>query len=89
MSSDPESDAPAKGDEYALPDGSTEVVFHVEDGHVLTVREYASVDAFERSVSRGRYMGTREDVLSLPDADEFADAEPTPDAESTPDDEES
>jgi len=78
MSSDPESDAPAKGDEYALPDGSTEIVFHVEGGHVLTVREYASVDAFEQSVSRGRYMGTREDVLSLPDADEFADAESTP-----------
>lgn len=78
MSSDPESEAPAKGDEYALPNGSTEIVFHVEGGHVLTVREYESVDAFEQSVSRGRYLGTREDVLSIPDADEFADAESTP-----------
>jgi len=78
MSSDPESDSPAKGDEYALPDGATEIVFHVEDGHVLTVREYGSVDAFEQSVSRGRYLGTREDVLSIPDADEFADAESAP-----------
>jgi hypothetical protein len=78
MSSDSESETPAKGDEYALPNGSTEIVFHVEGGHVLTVREYESVDAFEESVSRGRYLGTREDVLSIPDADEFADAESTP-----------
>ncbi|WP_144797960.1 hypothetical protein [Halorubrum depositum] len=81
MSSDPESEAPAKGDEYALPNGSTEIVFHVEGGHVLTVREYESVDAFEESVSRGRYMGTREDVLSIPDPEEFADPESTPGGE--------
>jgi hypothetical protein len=78
MSSDPESEAPAKGDEYALPNGSTEIVFHVEDGHVLTVREYESVDAFEASVSQGRYMGTREEVLSIPDPDEFAEPESMP-----------
>ena len=78
MSSDSESDSPAKGDEYALPNGSTEIVFHVEDGHVLTVREYGSVDSFRESVSRGRYLGTREDVLSIPDAEAFADPESVP-----------
>jgi hypothetical protein len=81
MSRDPESESPAKGDEYALPNGSTEIVFHVEDGHVLTVREYENVDVFEESVSRGRYLGTREDVLSIPDADEFADGETMPGGE--------
>lgn len=81
MSSDSESESPAKGDEYALPNGSTEIVFHVEDGHVLTVREYESVDAFEESVSKGRYTGTREDVLSIPDAEEFADPESMPGGE--------
>jgi hypothetical protein len=78
MSSDPESESPAKGDEYALPNGSTEIVFHVEDGHVLTVREYESVDAFEETVSQGRYMGTREDVLAIPEPEEFADTESVP-----------
>lgn len=73
MSRDSDPESPAKGDEYALPDGPTEIVFLIEDGHVLTVREYESVDAFEETVSRGRYLGTREDVLSLPDAEEFAD----------------
>ncbi|MGM0717384.1 MAG: hypothetical protein ACQET5_09445 [Halobacteriota archaeon] len=77
MSDHPESESPAKGDEYALPNGSTEIVFHVEDGHVLTVREYESLDAFEESISQGRYMGTREDVLSIPDAEEFADPNST------------
>lgn len=86
MNTDPDPESPTKGDEYALPNGSTEIVFLVEDGHVLTVREYESIDAFEEIASRGRYMGTREDVLSLPGPEEFADSDS--DSKSTSDDEE-
>lgn len=75
MTDDPDSRSPEKGDEYALPDGSTEIVFLVEDGHVLTVREYESIDAFREVASRGRYVEMREDIRSLPDVEEFSDSE--------------
>lgn len=74
MNRDSTREDPAKGDEYTLPDGTTEIVFLVEDGRVLTVREYECVDAFEESVARGRYLGTREEVASMPDAFDDADA---------------
>lgn len=64
---------PAKGDEYVLPDGSTEIVFLVEGGRVLTVREYESIDSFEESVAGGRYLGTREEVASMPGVESFGD----------------
>jgi len=74
-------EAPAKGDEYVLPDGSTEIVFLVEEDHVLTVTEYESVEAFAESVSAGRYVGTREEVAAMPDAEAFAESGPTTDDE--------
>ncbi|MFC5279524.1 hypothetical protein ACFPM1_12265 [Halorubrum rubrum] len=79
MSREPSREDPVKGDEYVLPDGSTEIVFLVEDGRVLTVSEYESVDAFEESVSTGRYAGSREEVATMPDVEAFADPDPATD----------
>lgn len=82
MSSEPSGEAPAKGDEYVLPDGSTEIVFLVEDGRVLTVSEYDSVESFEASVSAGRFVGTRAEVAAMPGAEAFAESDAgTDDAE--------
>lgn len=79
MSRDPSREDPAKGDEYVLPDGSTEIVFHVEGGRVLTVSEYESVEAFEASVSAGRYVGTREEVATMPGVEAFDGSGPATD----------
>lgn len=79
MSREPSREDPVKGDEYVLPDGSTEIVFLVEDGRVLTVSEYESIDAFEDSVSTGRYVGTREEVATMPGVEAVDGSDPTPD----------
>lgn len=52
---------------YRHDDGTTEVVYVVEDGTVLTVREYPEVEAFERAVADARYLGEHEGVADLPD----------------------
>ena len=80
MTRDSDLEEPTKGDEYALPSGSTEIVFLVEDGRVLTVREYESIDAFEQAVAHGRYLGTRDEVAAMPDVEAFADSDPDPDS---------
>jgi hypothetical protein len=79
MSRDSDREDPVKGDEYVLPDGSTEIVFLVEDGRVLTVREYESIDSFEESVAGGRYLGTREEVAAMPGVEAFGDPDPSAD----------
>lgn len=62
---------PAKGDQYEHPDGTTEVVFAVEEGRVLTIREYPDADAFDEGVADASSAGTHEGVANLPDAEFF------------------
>lgn len=64
---------PAKGDQFRFPDGTHEVVFHVAEGRVLTVREYPTVDSYLTAVADGEYRGTHEGVTNLPDPSAFAD----------------
>lgn len=67
----PHGDEPSKGDQYGHSDGTREVVFATEDGHILTVREYPDVTAFENGVAEAEYAGSHEGVLDLPDPEAF------------------
>ena len=69
-------ECPVKADQYRHPDGTTEIVFAVEDETVLTFREYRDVETFRRAVARARYEGTHEGVAELPDAEEFRECPP-------------
>lgn len=60
--------SPRKGDRYRHPDGTVEVVFAVEDGRVLTFREYGDGVAFADAVEEATYVGIDEAVEGLPDA---------------------
>ena len=62
---------PSKGDEYRYPDGIIEVVFAVEDGSVLTVKNYRETESFRNAVGEGTYLGTHEGVADLPGAEAF------------------
>ncbi|NHN59401.1 MULTISPECIES: hypothetical protein [Halorussus] len=62
---------PQKGDQYRHDDGTDEIVFAVEDGHVLAIREYRSVEEFERAVDDAEYVGVHEGVADLPGAEAF------------------
>jgi len=67
---------PSKGDEYRYPDGTIEVVFAVEDGSVLTVKNYRETESFRNAVSDATYLGTHEGVADLPGVEAFrADGE--------------
>ena len=61
--------------EYKREDGSSEIVFAVEDGRVLTVREYPDEETFEAAVESATYVGRHEAVADLPDVEAFRDAE--------------
>lgn len=63
--SDSRPDEPTKADTYRHGD-ALEVVFAVEDGRVLTVREYPTVETFEDAVAGATYTGTHDDVASIP-----------------------
>ena len=63
-------DEPYEADHYRHVDGTDEVVFAVEDGRVLAIREYASVEDFERAVADAEYVGTHEGVANLPGVEE-------------------
>lgn len=69
-------DAPMKGDEYEHANGTTELVYHVEDGRVLTFREYPNFDAFSKEVDSALYRGCNEDVALLPGPESFAADDP-------------
>jgi hypothetical protein len=62
---------PRKADHYRHRDGTDEIVFAVEGGHVLSVREYGSVDDFERAVADAKYVGSHEGVADLPGVEAF------------------
>jgi hypothetical protein len=64
---------PQKADHYRHRDGTDEIVFAVEEGHVLSVREYGSVDDFERAVADAEHVGTHEGVADLPGVEAFED----------------
>ncbi|MFC6784605.1 hypothetical protein [Halobaculum halobium] len=68
-----DSEEPVAGDSYDHPDGKSEVVYLVEDGRVLTFREYPSVEAFEATVDGAAYRGIDEAVAGLPGREAFAE----------------
>lgn len=69
------SEHPSKADWYRYDDGTEEIVFAVEDGAVLTVREYGSVAAFEAAVADAASLGTHEGVEDLPGVEAFEPGE--------------
>jgi hypothetical protein len=64
-------DAPERGDQFRHPDGTYEVVFHVEDDRVLTVREYPTDEAYRDATGEAAFEGVNEDVLDLPGPNTF------------------
>ena len=66
---------PQKADHYRHRDGTDEIVFAVEEGNVLSVREYGSVDDFERAVADAKRVGTHEGVADLPGVEAFEDVD--------------
>lgn len=71
---DANSPSVSKADEYRHPDGTTEVVYAVDDGAVLTIRAYESVEGFERAVADAEYLGEHPGVADLPDPGELDDS---------------
>lgn len=68
-----EGQPPEKGQQYRHPDGSLEVIFAVEDGRVLTFREYPDIDSFARETDPAQYAGLDEEVSSMPGVEAFRD----------------
>lgn len=64
---------PEKADQYRFIDGTTEVVFAVEEGRVLTFREYPDVATFTRAMEAGEYDGVNQGVKELPGIEAFQD----------------
>ncbi|USZ67847.1 hypothetical protein NGM10_14070 [Halorussus salilacus] len=64
-------DEPRKADHFRHGEGTDEIVFVVEEGRVLAVREYESVEDFERAVEDAEFVGTHEGVADLPGVDAF------------------
>jgi len=71
MDEDSTDDSIERGDMYRHSDQQVEIVFERAEGRVLTVTEYATVDAFREAVGDARYEGTHEGVLDLPPAEAF------------------
>lgn len=67
------SDYPALGEQYRYPDGTIEIVFAVEDGAILTVREYPEQELFDAAVADARQEGINEAVADLPSVDAFTE----------------
>jgi hypothetical protein len=66
-----DSDKPRKADHYRHDDGTDEIVFAVEEGRVLAVREYRSVEAFEAAVADAEYVGSHDGIADLPGVEAF------------------
>lgn len=60
-----------RADAYEHPDDVYEVVFAIEDGRVLSVREYPTRESFAQAVAGASYRGTDSDVANLPDVSAF------------------
>jgi len=61
---------PSRADWYRHGDVD-EIVFAVEEGRVLTVREYPTLKQFSETVGSATYVGSHEGVADLPDVEEF------------------
>jgi len=61
--------------EYQHDDGSAEIVFALENGRVLTVREYPDEAAFRDAVETATYVGHHDGVADLPGIEAFRDTE--------------
>ncbi|WP_162224466.1 hypothetical protein [Halorussus amylolyticus] len=60
-----------RADHFRHDDDTDEIVFAVEDGRVLAIREYPSVEAFEAAVEDAEYVGTHEGIAELPGVEAF------------------
>lgn len=58
---------------YRYEDGTIEIVFVVEEGHVLTVREYPDEETFDENIGSATYEGQHEGVADLPSPEAFED----------------
>lgn len=65
-----------EADAYRHPDGTTEVVFALEEGRVLTVREYPDAERFESAVDGATYQGRHEGVASLIESTDLTELGP-------------
>ncbi|MFP4626138.1 MAG: hypothetical protein ACOCQ3_02095 [Natronomonas sp.] len=72
---DREDAKPPKGKQYRYADGTVEVVFATEDERVLTVREYSTLDAFERRIAEASDEGIHPEVAALPGVEGFLESE--------------
>ncbi|ELZ46335.1 hypothetical protein C464_10988 [Halorubrum coriense DSM 10284] len=68
-------DSPTKAAQYRHDDGSVEIVFAVDDGRVLTVREYPDEETFETATGSAAYVGQHEGVSDLPGVEAFEEAD--------------
>jgi hypothetical protein len=79
MASDEANDShetdPQKADHYRHSDDTDEIVFAVEDGHVLAIREYRSAEDFENAVADAEHVGTHEGVEDLPGVEAFEESD--------------
>jgi len=66
-------DSARKAAKYRHDDGSAEIVFAVDDGRVLTVREYPDEATFEEATESAAYVGKHEGVSDLPGVEAFRD----------------
>jgi len=71
---------PSKADWYRFDDGTQEIVFAVEDGSVLSVREYQDFDTFYESVAPATYLGEHDHVEELPEVSAFESDDSSSDA---------
>lgn len=67
MGSDESPSGIEKGDHYQHADGTTELVYAVEDRSVLTIREYPDAADFKRAVDEADYVGVHFGIASLSD----------------------
>ena len=68
-----------RADAYDHPDDVYEVVFAIEDGRVLTVREYPTRETFAHAVTEAAYRGTDRDIANLPEVSAFESESSDPD----------
>ncbi|GAA0534797.1 hypothetical protein ABNG02_08565 [Halorubrum ejinorense] len=68
-------DSARKAAEYRHDDGSVEIVFAVDDGRVLTVREYPDEETFETVTESAAYVGQHEGVSDLPGVEAFQETD--------------
>ena len=56
---------PEPADEFEHPDATREIVFVVEGGRILSVREYIDHERFRAAIADATYVGKNEAVAAL------------------------